>query len=56
MGTAAVTAVGGDTVMSSSDSGSLTAGLFVKLDGEAYEIESVEPANNQFTLVEVCVV
>lgn len=55
MGTATVTANGGYDVMSSSDSGSLTAGLFVKLDGEAYEIGSVDSASNQFTLVEVSI-
>lgn len=54
MGTVTVTApTGGDYILSSPDSASLTAGLFVKLDGEAYEIESVDPANSRFTLVEV---
>lgn len=53
MGTATVTATGGSYIMTSSDSGSLTAGLFIEIDGEAYEIDSVDSANNQFTLVEV---
>lgn len=42
--------------MDSTDSGSLTAGLFIKLDGEGYEIESVDAINDQFTLVEVSLV
>ncbi len=54
-GTATVTAAGGDQVLSfSSVSGSPAAGLFIKLDGEAYEIESVDSENKKLTLVEVC--
>lgn len=55
MGTATVTATGGNYVMTSADSGSLTTGLFIKIDGEAYEIASVDSMNNEFTLVEVSV-
>ena len=53
MGEVVVTATGGSDAVVTTDSSSLAAGLFVKLDGEAYEIASVDSAT-QFTLVEVC--
>lgn len=36
-------------------SGDLEPGLFIELDGEAYEIEVVDPTNQTFTLVEVSI-
>lgn len=40
--------------MSGSNIGSLSAGMYIKLDGEAYEVESVDSSVGTFTLVEVC--
>lgn len=55
VGVVTVAAVGGEHNLSVSSwqSGSLAAGLFIELDGEAYEIEAVDASNATFTLVEV---
>lgn len=54
-GVVTVEAVGGDYNVSvvSGQSSSLQAGLFIDLDGEAYEIDSVDSLNETITLVEV---
>lgn len=55
-GVVTVTALGGEHNVSvvTLQSGDLEPGLFIDLDGEAYEIEAVDPTNQTFTLVEVC--
>lgn len=54
-GVVTVTALGGEHNMSvvSLQSGDLLPGLFIELDGEAYEIDAVDSMNQTFTLVEV---
>lgn len=54
-GVVTVTASGGDFNVSvlSGQSISLAAGLYIDIDGEAYEIESVDSLNEIVTLVEV---
>lgn len=49
-------ATGGDYNVSvtSGQSSLLEAGLFIDLDGEAYEIDSIDAQNETITLVEVC--
>lgn len=56
-GIVTVTALGGERNISvlSLQSGMLKAGLFIELDGEAYEIEAVDASNETISLVEVCV-
>lgn len=54
-GVVTVEAFGGDYNVSvvSGQSSSLQAGLFIDLDGEAYEIDAVDSLNETITLVEV---
>lgn len=53
-----VTALGGERNISvlSLQSGMLKAGLFIELEGGAYEIEAVDASNETISLVEVWVV
>lgn len=54
-GVVTVEASGGDyniTILSGETS-SLVPGLYIDLDGEAYEIDVVDSGNESFTLVEV---
>lgn len=55
-GIVTVEATGGDYNVSviSGQSSFLEAGLFIDLDGEAYEINSIDTLNETITLVEVC--
>ena len=55
IGVVTVEALGGDFNLSvlSGQSSYLAAGLYIDLDGEAYEIESVGSLNDTITLVEV---
>lgn len=54
-GTVVVEAFGGDKKVSviSGQSSSLEPGLFIELDGQAYEIDGVDAGNGGLTLVEV---